>query len=343
MIIGNKTIGGGQPIYIIAEAGVNHNGELASCFSLIDAAKDSGADAVKFQNFKADELILKNVPRARYQKLNTKSNNSQYEMLKGLELTLSDNKKIRDYCAKKGIEFLSTPFDLKGLEELIALEVSTIKISSTDINNPWLIEKICKYGKPIILSTGMSYLTEVDKGVSLIKSYKLPFCVLQCSTDYPLCDKDVNLLVISEYIERYDVPIGFSDHSVGNVAALGAAALGAKVIEKHFTMDKLQKGPDHLASLEPDELCEYVANIKRVESMLGSNQKIPTLAETFNRRSMQKSIVAAKPIKKGEIFNADNLFTTRTGGVGIPAMYIKDLYGTSSSVDYKYMEIIDTN
>lgn len=339
-LVGNKVIGDGRPVYIIAEAGVNHNGSLQEAFHLVDVAVEAGADAVKFQNFKADYLILEEVSRANYQKRNTGSNQSQYLMLKELELTFEQNLAIKNYCDKKGIEFLSTPFDEKGLDELIQLNLSAYKISSTDTTNPWLLKKICQIGKPIILSTGMSYISEVDSAVNLIESFGNEYCLLQCSTDYPLPDDGVNLNVLKEYAERYGCVIGFSDHSVGLEAAIASIALGAKVVEKHFTRDKLAKGPDHLASLNPGELKQYINSIRRVEIMMGSRLKQPSLGEFHNRISMQKNIVAKGKIQEGEIFTEANITTMRTGGYGIPAMYISELYGLKATQNYEPKQII---
>lgn len=338
--IGSKTVGVDKPVYIIAEAGVNHNGSLQEALYLVDVAIEAGADAVKFQNFKADYLILENVERAIYQKKNTGSVQSQHKMLRELELTFEQNLIIKRYCDEKGIEFLSTPFDEKGLDELVSLNLNAYKISSTDTNNPWLIKKICQIGKPIILSTGMSYMSEVDSAVNIIKSNGNDFCLLQCSTDYPLQDEYVNLNVLKSYSQNYKCILGFSDHSIGSEAAIASISLGVKVIEKHFTRDKMGKGPDHLASLSPAELKSYINSIRRVEKMLGSEIKQPTIGEYLNRKSMQKSIVARKKILNGEIFTEDNLTTIRTGGYGIPAFYIKNIYGMKATQNYEAKEII---
>lgn len=339
--VGNTELGKGAPVYIIAEAGVNHNGSLDEAFKLIDVAVESGANAVKFQNFKADSLILKEVARAPYQKVNTASNASQYLMLKELELSLEQNRKLQAYCNRKSIEFISTPFDEIGLKELLELKVNVLKISSTDTTNPLLLKKACESQLPIFLSTGMSSKAEVTMAYELIKDIGNPLCILQCSTDYPLSDRDVNLRVIKDFQRSFDCLIGFSDHSIGAEASIAAIALGARVIEKHFTRDKKASGPDHAASLSPDELKDFVRSLRRVEDMMGSGNKTPSLREHRNRIAMQKCVVARTSIKAGEAMTEENLTTKRTGGAGIPASFIADLYGVKTERAYEEEEIIN--
>jgi len=256
--LGNYKISSGKPVFIIAEAGVNHNGSMERAKILIDVAASSGADAVKFQAFKTENLILKNVEKAKYQIETTGDGESQFEMLKKLEITRDQNIELVNYCKKKNILFLTTPFDEESLDELDALDLPAYKVASTDATNLPFLKKIAQKGKPVFLSTGMCYLSEVRLALEQIHEFNQNIVLLQCSANYPIKDKDANLNVINTYKQEFDVLVGYSDHSVGIGAAPYAVPMGAVVIEKHFTIDKNMEGPDHRASLSPSELKEFV-------------------------------------------------------------------------------------
>lgn len=338
--IGDFIISQSTKAFVIAEAGVNHNGDLDMAKQLIDCAVGAGADAVKFQAFKAEHLILKNVDKAAYQLKTTAVKESQFDMLKGLELTKEQNIELKVYCQKKGIIFLTTPFDDYSLEELDELDLPAYKIASTDITNPLFLKKIAKKGKPIILSTGMAYFSEVKMALKEIYPFNKDVILLQCTANYPINDEEANLGAINAYKEKFNILIGYSDHSVGIGAAPYAVAMGAKVVEKHFTLDKSLQGPDHKASLSPEELRQFVAEIKKAEKFLGSDIKAPTISEFAIRRSLQKCLVAARPITKGEIFNENNITAKRTGGKGISPVYYKKIIGEMADKDYNQNEIL---
>lgn len=338
--IENKIIAEDSAVYIIAEAGVNHGGDMNIAKKLIDIAVSAGADAVKFQTFRAEHLILENVDKAPYQKHTTDNKESQFKMLKSLEVSTAQNFELKRYCLEKGITFLTTPFDEKSLEELDELNLPAYKIASTDTTNiPFLVE-VAKKGKPIFLSTGMSYMAEVEMAVEAIHKYNKDLILLQCTANYPIEDHEANLNVINTFKENFNAIIGYSDHSVGVGAAPFAVPMGAKVIEKHFTLDKSLEGPDHLASLSPEELSDFVKTIRRVETYLGTSKKYPSYSETKTRKSLQKCFVARKPIKAGETFSMDNLVAKRTGGEGISPFYLKELSLRRSSKNYEINDII---
>jgi len=328
-------------VFIIAEAGVNHGGDINLAKRLVDIGKDAGVDAVKFQAFKTDELILSNVAKAPYQFQTTNSKESQRDMLKNLEISKANNKELKDYCEKKGIIFLTTPFDEVSLEELDDLDLSAYKISSTDLTNMPFLERVAKKGKPIILSTGMSYLAEVETALSTISKYCKDVVLLQCTANYPISDAEVNLSIIKAFKNYFNILVGFSDHTMGIGAAPYAVAVGAKVIEKHFTVDKKLVGPDHKASLSPDELIEFVKEIRKVEQYMGSAIKVPTMSELKTRMSLQKCIVAADNIRKGEAFSTRNMIAKRTGGKGISPLYYESIIGKIADKNYKKDDIID--
>ena len=326
--------------YIIAEAGVNHNGDISKAMKLIDIASSCGADAVKFQAFRTSNLILENVKKAPYQMANTGTDKSQSEMLRSLELKKEHYLLLRDYCSNKNLDFLITPFDETSLEELEELNLDAYKIASTDTTNISFLRKIAKTGKRIFLSTGMCYENEVKKAVNAITEINPNLVILQCTANYPTPVDEVNLNVITTLKKEYNYEIGFSDHTEGVGASPFAVALGATVIEKHFTIDKTEKGPDHKASLSPEELSELVSAIRTVEKYLGSNIKKPTKSELSTRKSLQKCLVAKKVIRKGELFNETNITAKRTGGVGISAIDFDDLNGQKSTMDYRKDDII---
>lgn len=339
--IGTMEISEKAPVYIIGEAGVNHNGSLETAIKLIDAAYEAGVNAVKFQMFKSEEIILKDIDKAPYQKRTTDAAQSQYEMLKKLELTNENNRYLKEYSQKKGITFLSTPFEKKSLEELAALDLPAIKIAATDVTNIQYLKQIASLGKPMILSAGMCYLEEITKALEAIYPLNKDVVLLQCTANYPLEDEEVNLNVIDTLKKEFDILIGYSDHSKGIGAAPYAVTKGAKVIEKHFTLDRNAEGPDHKASVTPNELKQLVQDVRRVERYLGSPIKVPTYSEQFTRRSLQKCFVAAKEIKKGDIFTDENIVAKRTNGVGISALYYEDLLGTTAIKDFMKDDIIE--
>lgn len=338
--IGDKVISDNSPVFIIAEAGVNHGGDMKLARKLIDTAIDSGADAVKFQAFRSENLILKSVKKAPYQKKTTGSKESQFEMLKKLELTSEQNKVLQRYCKRRGVIFLTTPFDEESLEDLDKLNLPAYKVSSTDLTNLPFLKRVALKGKPIILSTGMSYLSEVELALKEIYPYNKNVVLLQCTGNYPFEEKEANLLVIKTYMSSFDILIGFSDHSVGIGASPYAVAMGSKVIEKHFTINKSMEGPDHKASLDPEELKQLIQEIRKVERYLGSGTKYPTLSETSTRTSLQKCLVAAKAIKKGELFTERNIVAKRTGNIGISPIYYMTVIGQRAEHDYERDDII---
>ncbi len=338
--IGNYTIGADNPVFIIAEAGVNHNGELEIAKKLIDTAVNAGANAVKFQAFKTENLILTNVQKAQYQKKTTGAGESQFEMLKKLEITKEQNIELVNYCKRNNIIFLTTPFDEESLDELDILNLPAYKVASTDTTNLLFLKKIAQKGKPIFLSTGMCFLSEVELALKQIHEYNKEVILLQCTANYPIRDDDANLNVLKTYKDEFDILVGYSDHSVGVGASPYAVPMGAVVIEKHFTLDKSLTGPDHKASLSPEELKGFVSEIRKVEKYLGSHIKKPTKDEEKTRLSLQKSLVALHSIKQGEIFTEQNIVAKRTGGKGISPIYYKQILGKKASKDYSPNEII---
>lgn len=338
--VGNKIISSKTPTFVIAEAGVNHGGDISLAKEMIDAAKEAGADAVKFQSFKTEELILKNIAKAPYQKKTTDENESQFDMLKKLEITKDNISELKEYCEKKGIVFLSTPFEKASLDELDELGVDAYKVAATDITNIQFVEQVAKKNKPIFLSAGMCYMEEVKRTLDAVGAINKNIVLMQCTANYPFEDNEANIKVVETFKNSFDILVGYSDHSKGIGASPFAVALGAKVIEKHFTLDKNMKGPDHKASIEPDELKQLISDIRRVEKYLGDGQKMPTLSEQKTRKSLQKCFVAKKVIKKGEIFTSDNIVAKRTDGVGIPATYYHDMLGKEAEKDYEKDDII---
>ena len=341
--IENKTISEQEKTFIIAEAGVNHNGDIRLAKEMIDAASESGADAVKFQTFRTEELILKNTEKAPYQRVTTDRHESQYDMLKRLEVKKEQATELRDYCRKRNIIFLSTPFEKISLDELDELGVSAFKIAATDLTNIQFLRQVAEKGKPIILSAGMCYLEEVVRALEAIHSINKDLDLLQCAANYPIQDAEANINVIKTFQDTFNVLVGYSDHSQGVGASPYAVAVGAKVIEKHFTLNKNMEGPDHKASVTPDELRQLVLEIRRVERYLGSGIKMPSSSEQMTRKSLQKCLVASQQIKTGEAFGNDNIVAKRTNGVGISALYFDDIVGQIATRNYKTDDIIDLN
>lgn len=329
-----------NPCFLIAEAGVNHNGDVNLAKKLIDVAVDAGADAVKFQTFVTEDVLSINAPKADYQKHTTDPSESQYEMIKKLELSKEEHKELIEYSKHKKILFLSTPFDEKSVDLLLELGVPLIKISSGEItNHPFLIY-ISKKGLPIILSTGMSTLEEVGEAVSVIKEAGCKdLTLLHCTSNYPVRFEDCNLRAMKTMTEAFNVPVGYSDHTLGTVVPVAAAAMGACVIEKHFTLDKNLPGPDHKASLEPDELKDMVRSIRLVEKALGSSIKAPVESELEVRDVVRRSIVAKVEINRGTIITKD-LLAFKRPGIGIAPKNIGLLIGKRTNKNIHKDEII---
>jgi N,N'-diacetyllegionaminate synthase len=329
-------------VFIIAEAGVNHNGSLQLAKKLVDKAKEAGADAVKFQTFKAENLVSKSAKKAKYQVENMGSDESQYEMIKKLELGFDEFKELKNYCDKKEIMFLSTPFDDESIEFLDKLGLEIFKIPSGEITNLPYLRKIGLLKKKVILSTGMSDLGEVEDALDVLISAgtkKENIIVLHANTEYPTPFEDVNLKAIQTIACAFGVKVGYSDHTLGIEVPIAAVAMGASVIEKHFTLDKNMVGPDHKASLEPYELEPMVKAIRNIEKALGDGIKKPSKSESKNIEIVRKSIVAKRDIKKGEKFTEENLSIKRPGN-GISPMRWDEILGQIARKDYKEDELI---
>lgn len=305
-----------ESVYIIAEAGVNHNGDLNLAKKLISVAAKSGANAVKFQTFKTESLVSKIASKADYQKNNTNATETQYEMIKKLELSENDHYQLIDHSKRNNIQFLSSPFDLESIDFLNKIGLEIFKIPSGEINNLPYLRKIGKLKKKVVLSTGMSTLPEIEFALNVLTNSgtkKDSITVLHCNTEYPTPFNDVNLNAMITIRDTFKVKIGYSDHTPGIEIPIAAVALGAKVIEKHFTISKQLDGPDHKASIEPDELTAMIQSIRNVEKALGNGIKQPSESEKKNINIARKSIVAAKPIKEGETFTENNITVKRPG------------------------------
>lgn len=337
----DKKIDKKSPTFIIAEAGVNHNGDMSIAKRMVDVAVSCGVDAIKFQTFKADKLILRETAKAPYQTKTTDVNESQYDMLKKLEMSKEQTIDIMKYCQKKGIIFISTPFEKTSLDELDSLNVPAYKIAATDLTNIQYLRQVAEKGKPIILSAGMCYMEEVEKALEAIYPINKDVILLQCTANYPIKDTEANIGIVRTFQDNFDILVGYSDHSQGVGASPYAVALGAKVIEKHFTLDKSMEGPDQLASVTPEELKCLVDDIRRVESYIGKGVKMPTQSEQQTRKSLQKCLVAQADIKTGDIFTEDNIVAKRTDGVGISAIYYDDVIGQIATQDYHIDQIIN--
>jgi len=323
-------------VFIIAEAGVNHNGSIELACELIDVASESGADAVKFQTFKAENLVSKNAEKSEYQKQTTDASESQFDMIKKLELDANTHKELMTHCQEKNIIFLSTPFDHDSIDLLNNLGLKIFKIPSGEITNLPYLEKIGSLDKQVILSTGMSNLEEVGDALAILidaGTSKDNITVLHANTMYPTPVSDVNLNAMLTIGEEFNVNYGYSDHTLGIEVDIAAVAMGASVIEKHFTLCKTMDGPDHRASLEPDELKAMILAIRNIEQALGDGVKAPSSSEVPNTESARKSIIAKVNINKGEIFNEDNV-TTKRPATGISPMKWYDVIGKVSTKDY---------
>lgn len=327
-------------VLIIAEAGVNHNGDIKLAKELALAAKECGADIVKFQTAKIDSLVTDFAPMADYQKENVGNMTSQKEMLKKLLLSYENFIELSEYCKTIGIQFLSTPFDLESVDFLSDLGCTLWKIPSGEITNyPYLI-KIAKLQQPIILSTGMCTLEEVESAVKLLQNNGAgDLTLLHCTTEYPAPYKDVNLKAMKTLGDHFRCPVGYSDHTLGIEVPIAAVGMGAIVIEKHFTLDKNMEGPDHKASLEPNELRTMISSIRKIEEAMGNGLKKPSVGEISNMKAARKSIVAKCDIKLGEMFTEDNL-TTKRPGTGMNPMCWVEVIGKTADRDYKAEEMI---
>ena len=331
--VADRWIGEGEPTFIVAEAGVNHNGDINLAKRLIDVAVEAGVDAVKFQTFKAEKVVSEKAPKAEYQKETTSASESQLDMLRRLELSPEAHRELQAYCEERSVLFISTPFDEESVDLLDELGVPVFKIGSGEITNWPFLEYIARKGEPIILSTGMSYLSEVDEAVRVIRDAgNDQIVLLHCVSNYPANPADANLHAIQTMAAAFQVPVGFSDHTPGIEVALAAVALGATVIEKHFTLDRSLPGPDHRASLEPEELKALVRGIRTVESALGDGQKRPTANEADTTVVARRSLVAACDIPAGTVLTERHI-AIRRPGTGLPPSMRPFLVGLSARMD----------
>lgn len=335
-----KLVGEGEPCFIVAEAGVNHNGDINLAKKLIDAAKNAGSDAVKFQAFRAERVVTKYAEKAKYQKETTSPNKPQYDMIKRLELKDEDFRELFDYAAKNNVIFLSSAFDKGSVDLLDDLGVPAFKVASGEITNFPLIKHIAEKNKPIILSTGMSTLGEIEDALGVIREKGAKNIVLlHCVTSYPAKIEDANLRVIETLRRRFKLPIGFSDHTLGITIPIAAVALGAVLIEKHFTLDRDLPGPDHKASLEPSELKDMISAIRDVEKALGDGIKRLTEDEERIKKVVRRSIVAKVNIPKGAVITEDMLDIKRPG-IGIEPKYLSKIIGKRAKRDIEPDELV---
>lgn len=329
-----------EHICIIAEAGVNHNGSYDTAIEMVDAAKKAGADYIKFQTFVPEKLVSAYAEKAEYQKKTTGSDESQLDMLKKLTLTNDEFLNIKKYCDKIGIGFLSTPFDQESIDFLEKLNMDFWKVPSGEITNLPYLEKIAETKRKVVMSTGMSSINEIQDAVNLLeKNGAGDIILLHCNTQYPTPFEDVNLKAMNTIQMVTGKKVGYSDHTNGIAVSIAAVAMGAVVIEKHFTLDREMEGPDQKASLEPEELHKMVSSIRNIEKAIGQEIKTPSVSEINNRNVVRKSIVANRDIKMGEVFSKDNL-TTKRPGDGISPMFWYDVLGKEAIRDFKKDEKI---
>ena len=327
-------------VYIIAEAGVNHNGDINLAYQLVDAAKAAGVDCIKFQTFKSENLVSHTAQKAEYQKAAT-GDSSQQDMLKQLELSFGEFVSLKEYCDRKGICFLSTPFDFESIEFLNSIDMPFWKIPSGEVTNyPYLVA-LAKSGKPVVMSTGMCEMQEIEDAITVLRENGTSeIKLLHCNTEYPTPYEDVNLRAMKTLRDAFGVEVGYSDHTKGIEVPIAAVAMGAAVIEKHFTLDRNMEGPDHKASLEPQELKQMVDSIRHIEAALGSGDKKPSPSEKKNMAVARKSIVAAARIKAGDILTEENITVKRPGN-GICPMRWKEVLGTRAIRDFEEDELIE--
>ncbi|MGE4465977.1 N-acetylneuraminate synthase [Sphaerochaeta sp.] len=329
-------------IFIIAEAGVNHNGDINTAKKLIDAAVEAGADAVKFQTFKAEKIVSRTARKAEYQKATTDSDESQYDMIKKLELDEETHFELMEHCKSQNIMFLSTPFDHDSIRLLCKMGLEIFKIPSGEITNLPYLKHIGSLRKKVILSTGMAVLGEIEDALNVLVTAgtdKYKITVLHATTEYPCPFDEVNLRAMLTIKSAFGVKVGYSDHTKGIEVPVAAAAIGASVIEKHFTLNKNMDGPDHKASLEPDELSAMIKAIRNIELALGDGIKKPSLSEVKNKEVARKSIVASCNIKKGDILSEENM-TVKRPGTGISPMRWDEVIGSAAKKDYEEDELI---
>jgi len=341
IIIDGKKIGRNYPCFIIAEAGVNHNGDMKLAYQLIDYAKASGADAVKFQLFISEELVTTMAPKTKYQTKTTLGSESQLEMLKKLELNVNQHNELKKYCEKIGITYLCTPYEEKSAAALHDLKVAAFKVASTDTNNIPFLKYLAKFETPIFFSTGMSTLGEIETSVNVMKENGAlnNIILLHCVSEYPSPMSESNLRAINTLQTAFHCPTGFSDHTKGIKASAWAVALGACVIEKHFTISRSLDGPDHSSSLEPGEFKKMANDIRELEMALGDGIKRPMESESENKKYMQKSLVAKRKILSGEIIMEHNI-TCKRPGTGLPPLWLYKVIGKKALVDIEENERI---
>lgn len=333
--IGKHTIGPGYPCFIIAEAGVNHNGEVELAKRMVDAAAEAGADAVKFQTFQAEKLVSPGTPKADYQIRNADSAESHFEMIKRLELGKDAHRQLVAHCGEQDILFLSSPFDEESADFLDELDVAAFKIPSGEITNLPYLTHIARKGKPMIVSTGMATLDEVEEAIRVIREADDPgLILLQCVSNYPALPADVNLRAMETMSRAFGVPVGYSDHTFGNEVAFAAVALGACVVEKHFTLDRNLPGPDHRASVEPADLAALVQGIRAVELALGDGCKRPAPSEVNTAGIVRKSLVVAQDVAAGTVLSED-LIAIKRPGTGLPASMLPFVIGRRTRRDMK--------
>ena len=331
--ISDRSVGPGQPCFFIAEAGVNHNGDINMARQLIDVAVAAGADAVKFQTYSTEREMSRFAPKATYQLETTDETESQFQMSKGLELSPEAFEKLMAYCDEQEIMFLSSPFDEESVDQLAKMGVAAFKVPSGEITNLPYLARMAKYGKPMIVSTGMADLAEVETAVKVIRDAgDSHFVLLQCTSNYPAEPSNANLRAMATMAEAFGVPVGYSDHTPGKEISLAAAALGASVIEKHFTLDSNLLGPNHKASLEPAELSLLIEEIRKVEASLGTGVKAPVESEKNTADVARKSVVAAIAIPSGAVVTED-MITVKRPGTGLPPAMRSELVGRTARVD----------
>ena len=342
--IKNFMIGLGNPCFIIAEAGVNHNGDMKLAHKLIDAAAKAGADAVKFQSFITADIVTPEAQKARYQVETTGQNGGQFAMLKKLELSKDQQKELKSHCDEAGILYLCTPYEERSADLLEKISVAAYKIASTDTSNIPFLRYLARKDIPVILSTGMSSLGEVEESVNELKLYGLDgkIIILQCTSEYPAPVKDINLRAMKTMELAFGCPVGFSDHTPGIGASPWAVAAGACVVEKHFTLDRNMTGPDHPASIEPNELAELVRTIRNVEAALGDGIKRPMPSELPNKTRMQKSLVAIRSIAAGETILETDLTSKRPGN-GLPPKWFDRVVGKKAARQIQKEETLELN
>jgi N,N'-diacetyllegionaminate synthase len=327
--IAGRDVGTGHSVFVIAEAGVNHNGEIGLALELIDIAADSGADAVKFQTLNADLLVTTDSPKAAYAAETTEEEMSNYEMIKGLELTEADHRTLQKHCGDRGVIFISTPFDEPAADFLETLDVPAYKTGSGEVNNIPYLKHVASKGKPVIFSTGMSTMEEVEQAVAVMEAQgNSDIIVLHCVSNYPANPADANLRAMETIRQRVGKPVGYSDHTMGTAVPLAAVAMGASLIEKHFTLDRSMEGPDHRASLEPDELKRMIEDIRTVESSLGDGVKRLMPSEQNTLDVARRSLVARRNLTVGEKLEAGSLVALRPG-TGIPPSELEAIVGRS--------------